>query len=218
MMRKHFWANKNSLAGATLVLSILCSCEEPVKTLPVLGPYTVTDQVKDGVFRTDTVFTNVRDFTFIDQNADTIDQTDFEGKLYVTDFFFTSCPTICPKMKQQMLRIYEAFKEEPEVLLLSHSIDPKRDSVARLRTYAEKLGIEAYKWHLVTGEKDSIYSMAKHYMIAAQEDALAPGGYAHSGAFLLVDRNKQIRGIYDGTNPDEVDVLIADIKFLLSED
>lgn len=218
MMQKHFWANKISSVWIALVLLVLIGCKEEEKQLPLLGPYTVIDKVENGVFKADTVFTTVRNFAFVDQEGDTIDESVFSGKLYVTDFFFTSCPTICPKMKQQMLRIYETYKEEQDLVLLSHSIDAKRDSVGRLKTYADKLNIEATKWHLVTGDKDSIYSMAKHYMIAAQEDALAPGGYAHSGAFLLVDKNRQIRGIYDGTNPDEVDELIADIRWLLDQE
>lgn len=195
----------------------MTSCEEATKNLPVLGPYTVEDEIVDGVLRTDTVFTTIRDFSFVDQDGNTVDQATTAGKVYVTDFFFTSCPTICPKMKQQMLRIYDRFETNDDVLLLSHSIDPKRDSVGRLKTYADKLGISSTKWHLMTGDRDSIYSMAKHYMIAAQEDELAPGGFAHSGAFLLVDKNRQIRGVYDGTNPEEVDQLMLDLEFLLNE-
>ncbi|MEX2596271.1 MAG: SCO family protein [Salibacteraceae bacterium] len=205
---------------AVYFLSVLAlmSCEEQQKKkLPVLGPYAVTDIIIDGKLKTDTVFTTVRPFSFYDQNGDNITHKTIEGKVYVTDFFFTSCPTICPKMKQQMLRVHERFRETEDLVLLSHSIDPKRDSIARLKTYADKLGIDGSRWHLMTGERDSIYSMAKHYMIAAQEDRLAPGGYAHSGAFLLVDRNKQIRGIYDGTDPDDVDDLMSDIEVILNE-
>jgi len=121
-------------------------------------------------------------------------------------------------MKQQMLRLYDDFEGNNDVLFLSQSIDPKRDSVTRLHDYAEKLGISSARWHLMTGDRDSIYSMAKHYMIAAQEDKLAPGGYAHSGAFLLVDRNKQIRGIYDGTDAEDVDKLAHDINGLLNDE
>ncbi len=204
------------IIGAVL-LGLIAGCEEAPKNLPVLGPYTVEDEIVDGVLKTDTIYTSVKSFSFTDQDGQTVDHSTIEGKVYVTDFFFTSCPTICPKMKQQMLRIYEKYQDDPNVVLLSHSIDPKRDSVARLKNYADKLGIQSTTWHLVTGDRDEIYDMAKHYMIAAQEDPLAPGGYAHSGAFLLVDRNKQVRGIYDGTNPDEVSDLMEDLEFLLHE-
>ena len=117
-----------------------------------------------------------------------------------------------------MLRIYDEFEDEDDLILLSHSIDPVRDSVARLNTFAKKLGVESSKWHMVTGNRDSIYGMAKHYMIAAQKDDLAPGGYAHSGAFLLVDKNKQIRGIYDGVDPESVDELMDDVKRILTKE
>lgn len=202
-----------------MAIAAISACtESKPKELPVLGPYTVEDNIIDGKLKTDTMFTTVKLFSFVDQDGNTVDHSTIEGKVYVTDFFFTSCPTICPKMKQQLLRVYEQYKDEDQLVLLSHSIDPKRDSVERLNKYASKLGIESSKWHLVTGERDSIYAMAKHYMIAAQEDKLAPGGYAHSGAFLLIDKNKQVRGIYDGTLPEEVDVMIEDIKLLLSNE
>lgn len=212
-MEKAFWA----AAISALTLAACGGTSEQPYTLPVLGPYAVSDVVKNGKLLTDTVFTQVRPFRFWNQDSALVTEQDVKGKIYVCDFFFTSCPTICPKMKQQMLRVYNEFEQDDRVLLLSHSIDPKRDSVARLKTFAEKLGIQSTKWHLLTGERDSIYSMALHYMIAAQEDNLAPGGYAHSGTFLLVDRNRQIRGIYDGTDPNEVDTLMADMKQLLAE-
>lgn len=217
-MQTNCWNNTLKQAATALLAVVATACGEgPSERLPVLGPYTVEDRVVDGRLKTDTVFTRIRPFSFTDQDGNEVSETTVEGKVYVTDFFFTSCPTICPKMKQQMLRVYEAFADEPGLVLLSHSIDPKRDSVGRLRDFAAKLDIESSRWHLVTGEKDSIYSMARHYMIAAQEDALAPGGYAHSGAFLLVDRNRQIRGIYDGTDAKEVDKLMEDIRILLAE-
>lgn len=199
-----------------LVLIVCTSCEDKKTTeLPVLGPYEIHDAVIDGAMKLDTVYTQIKPFEFQDQDGNLVNQATVDEKVYVTDFFFTSCPTICPKMKQQMLRIYNDFENEVDLVLLSHSIDPVRDSVARLHSFAEKLGIESQRWHLVTGERDSIYGMAKHYMIAAQKDDLAPGGYAHSGAFLLVDRNRQIRGIYDGTDPESVDELMVDLKSLL---
>lgn len=213
-------ALRNSMLAATLIAALwLASCgESKPKMLPILGPYSLEDVVKNGILETDTIFSQVRPFSFYDQDSNIITEQSFEGKVYVTDFFFTSCPTICPKMKQQLLRVYEEFKANDDVVILSHSIDTKRDSVARLNIYAKKLGIETQKWHLVTGNQDSIYSMAKHYLIAAQEDKLAPGGYAHSGQFLLIDKNRQIRGAYDGTKPEDVDEMILDIKFLLSNE
>ncbi len=221
-MRKSGWMkmrwNLNAaIVTATLFAAIGCEQAEERYPLAVLGPYQVSDVVKDGKMVTDTSFTSVRPFEFYDQDSNRVTEKTFENKVYVADFFFTSCPTICPKMKQQMLRVQEEFQDEANLLILSHSIDPKRDSVGRLKSYADKLGVSSDKWHMVTGDRDSIYSMAKHYMIAAQEDRLAPGGFAHSGAFLLVDQKRMIRGIYDGTSADEVDDLMKDIAWLLEE-
>lgn len=222
-MRMIGWKNKSHQGKFIVFLLValaLQACDQSEERYPlqVVGPYKVSDIVKDGQLVTDTSFTTVRPFSFVDQDSNIVTEETFAGKIYVTDFFFTSCPTICPKMKQQMLRLYEEFEDESDVALLSHSIDPERDTVARLKTYINKLGdINSEKWHLVTGNRDSIYSMARHYMIAAQKDDLAPGGYAHSGAFLLVDKNRQIRGIYDGTLPEDTDKLIEDIKWLLNE-
>lgn len=221
-MPNNFWTQslrKTSLTIAGSALLIVSSCDEsPEKReLDVLGPYQVVESVRDGKMVTDTVFTPVKAFHFTDQDSNAVTEKTVTGKVYVADFFFTSCPTICPKMKQQMLRVQEAFANEDGLVILSHSIDPERDSVGRLKNYADKLGVKSDKWHMLTGERDSIYGMARHYMIAAQEDKLAPGGFAHSGAFLLVDRERFIRGIYDGTSPEEVDDLIKDIEWLLTE-
>lgn len=217
-METNFWRNTSRFIAFAALLSVVTGCKEESKKpaeLPVLGPYSVQETITDGKLMMDTAYVPVRSFSFTDQDGNTVTEQTVEGKVYVTDFFFTHCPTICPKMKQQMLRVYDAFEGEKDLVLLSHSIDPKRDSVGRLKEYSDKLGITSNRWHLMTGEKDSIYSMAFHYMVVAQEDKLAPGGYAHSGAFLLVDRKRQIRGIYDGTNPKEVDEMMADIKTLL---
>jgi len=216
MMRGNYWSRLS--ASAVLIGMLVQGCvDSPSAPLPVLGPYEVNDTIIDGKLKTDTTFSTVRPFSFVDQDGNEVSEATINEKIYVADFFFTSCPTICPKMKQQMLRLYTAFEGNEDVIFLSHSIDPKRDSVARLHDYAVKLGIVSSRWHLMTGERDAIYSMAKHYMIAAQEDNLAPGGYAHSGAFLLVDKNRQIRGVYDGTSPEEVDQLKVDIERLLSD-
>lgn len=214
MGRKYWKVGISAVAG--LLLFYGCK-EKEVVDLPVLGPYKVIDNIVDGRLVTDTVFTQIRPFTFIDQDGVAITEELIDGKVCVVDFFFTSCPTICPKMKQQMLRIYEAYEGESDLILLSHSIDPKRDSVGRLKEFAQKLNVETNRWHFMTGERDSIYSMAKHYMIAVQKDDLAPGGFAHSGTFLLMDRNRQIRGIYDGVDPEAVDKLMDDIKLVLAE-
>jgi protein SCO1/2 len=184
--------------------------------LPVLGrPKIVTKEV-NGEIITDTIPHKIDSFSFVNQDSMIITNETFKDKIYVTDFFFTTCPTICPIMKQQMLRVYDVYKDNPTVAILSHTIDPEYDTVALLHDYADRLGVSSDTWHFVTGDKDAIYDIAEtSYMVVANEDPSAPGGYIHSGAFLLIDQEGQIRGVYDGTMADQVDLLIKDIKRLL---
>jgi protein SCO1/2 len=140
------------------------------------------------------------------------------GKIYVADFFFTTCPTICPKMKTQLLRIYDKFAEDDRVRILSHTIDPEYDGVRVLKEYAKKLNISSPRWNLLTGKKSDIYRLGeKSYMVTAQEDANEVGGFVHSGAFILVDQDRHVRGIYDGTKEEDVNHLMEDIGLLLKE-
>ena len=159
----------------------------------------------------------ISDFSFINQNGQTITQKDVEGKIYVADFFFTHCPTICPKVKKQMQRVYEQYKNEERFTMLSHSIDTRNDTVARLAWYADKLKIQAPRWHLLTGDKDAIYKIAYDYLLTALEDKDAPGGFDHSGSLALVDGKRRIRGMYDGLDPASMDKLMLDIATLLKE-
>ncbi|MEN7549457.1 SCO family protein [Rapidithrix thailandica] len=184
--------------GLLILLGLSASCQtaKEKQTLPVIGKVT-------------------RSFQFVDQDSQVVNNETVKGKYYVTDFFFTSCPTICPKMKAQMLTVYEEFKDQDQLLLLSHSIDTRNDSVPVLKEYSERLGVDRQRWRFVTGDKKEIFEMAKHYMVTAMEDANSPGGYAHSGAFILVDPEGQVRGVYDGTQEIETQDLIQDIKQLL---
>ena len=194
-----------ALLMATGIFSSACQQEQ----LPILG----RRQIVDG----DTIYHSVPDFRFVDQDSQIITNETFAGKAYVVDFFFISCPTICPKVKKQMLRIYERFAGDDRLLFLSHSIDPKRDTVGRLKSYAENLGIESRRWHLVTGDKDSIYEIADDYFSIAIEDPNAPGGFDHSGRLILVDPNRHIRSVCNGTDPEDVDRFMEDIELLLQE-
>lgn len=160
----------------------------------------------------------IPEFAFYNQDSVLITNSALAGKVYVTDFFFTSCPTICPVMKGQMLRVYEKYKSNPNVLLVSHTIDPRHDTVATLKRYSEKLGVDASKWHFLTGDQEVIYSLAYDYMVSAAEDSTAPGGYIHSGAFILIDQKGFIRGYYDGTQEIDVDALLVDIDRLLKDE
>ena len=168
---------------------------------------------------TDTVYHTIADFKFVDQDSADITSDTFKDKIYVADFFFTSCRTICPIMKTQMLRVYDSIQNENDVLLLSHSIDPEFDTVGLLHDYAERLGVKSNKWHFVTGKKEDIYKIAQtSYFATAMEDKSDSDGFIHSGAFLLIDKKKRIRGKYDGTKEEDVNRLLADIVRLKKED
>jgi protein SCO1 len=188
----------------------LLSCATSEEKLPIFGEREVV-----GI---DTVYHTIAPFSFVDQDSSTITNDTFLDKIYVADFFFTTCRTICPIMKTQMLRVYEATSEMPDVLILSHTIDPEYDTVALLHDFANRLGVESKRWHFVTGVKDTIYKIAQtSYFATAMDDKTEPDGFIHSGAFLLIDKKQRIRGKYDGTKEEDVNRLIVDIKRLRRE-
>lgn len=190
---------------------LVLSCAQKKETpLPIFGERELVGS--------DTVYHTIANFKFVDQDSTEITNATFQGKIYVADFFFTSCRTICPKMKTQMLRVYDSIENNPDVLLLSHTIDPEYDTVGLLHDYAERLGVKSSKWHFVTGNKDDIYKTAQtSYFATALEDKSEPDGFIHSGAFLLIDKQRRIRGKYDGTIEEDVNRLLGDIKKLEKE-
>jgi protein SCO1/2 len=212
-------AGRAAVAGLLALSGLLpfaCTdkkAEEPDR-LPVLGikqapPTTPADTLPDPV----------PSFRLTNQAGQTITNQTFAGKVYVTDFFFATCPSICPKMQSELLRVYEQFKGNPNVLFLSHTIDPAHDSIPVLRDYAERLGIrDASRWHFATAPHDTVMALARAYMTAAQVDKGVAGGYAHSGTFALVDSRRRIRGLYDGLEKSEVDRLIRELPLLLKEE
>lgn len=196
----------------------LAACADSTKRLPILGNREAVTKVVNGQTVTDTVYQTIPDFSFLNQDSAEVTARSLDGKVYVADFFFTSCPTICPKMKTQMVRLYEHFKGNPEVSFLSHTIDPRHDSVHVLKAFAKRLGVVGTQWQFVWGDKEKVYEIGqKSYMVTAAADSTAPGGIVHSGAFILVDKQKRIRGLYDGTEPEQVDKLMKDIELLLTE-
>lgn len=197
--------------GVPILIGLfLLSCSSKEEKLPIYGQREVVG--------TDTVYHSIAPFSFVDQDSVTITNDTFRDKIYVADFFFTTCRTICPIMKTQMLRVYEATREMPDVLIVSHTIDPDYDTVALLHDFADRLGVESNRWHFVTGVKDSIYKIAQtSYFATAMEDKTEPDGFIHSGAFLLIDKKQRIRGKYDGTKEEDVNRLIVDIKRLRRE-
>ncbi|MEK0442464.1 MAG: hypothetical protein RL403_1442 [Bacteroidota bacterium] len=211
--------NKKSVLQITCLLALLgfaLACrpskkEEITSTeLPILGERFVDDNQ-------DTVYHSIAEFAFVNQLGDTIRKEDMAGKVYVADFFFTTCPTICPVMKKEMLRVYEQFKGDSNFRILSHTIDPTHDTQAVLQDYADKLGVpDAATWNFLTGDQEKIFEIGQtSYLTTTMADELEPGGFLHSGAFLLVDQQGRIRGVYDGTKTEQVDRLLADIPKLL---
>lgn len=195
--------------GIFLSVIMLSACQMEQEQLPILG-----EKLIEGA---DTIYHTIPDFRFTNQEGQEVTPATFEGKIYVVDFFFVSCPTICPVVKAQMLRVLDAYREEDRLVLLSHTIDPKRDTVERLKKYADNLGVGAPKWHFVTGDKDKLHGIASSYFSIAYEDASAPGGFDHSGRLILIDQNKRIRSYCDGTDPESVDQFIKDIAVLLEK-
>jgi protein SCO1/2 len=197
------------------IVSVACNSNEP---LPIYGYRDVAVRQENGKTIVDTIYQTVPAFRFLNQDSMWVTEADIDGKVFVADFFFTSCPTICPVMKKEMLEVYQAYKNSTDVLILSHTIDPEFDDVALLKNYAQSLSVNAPPWHFLTGDKDAIYNIATDgYYATAYPDENEPGGYVHSGGFILVDRQKRVRGVYDGTSSKEVQQLIKDIKRLLSE-
>ena len=186
--------------------------------LPIFYPEDVKTTMVDGKEKTDTIYHTIPPFKFIDQDADTVTEKKFENKIFVADFFFTTCPTICPKMMFNMEKINAVTQKNYDLLLISHSVNPVHDSVPVLKEYANLVHADSKKWMLVTGNKKDIYDIGiDGYKLAVNEDPRAPGGFLHSEMFVLVDREKRIRGYYDGTDSSAVNKLINDIKILGAE-
>jgi protein SCO1/2 len=162
---------------------------------------------------------SIPDFTLINQNGDTITNETFHNKIYVANFFFTSCPGICPKMTTNLHLVQEAFLNNDSVLILSHSVTPERDSIKVLQEYAKKNNIISGKWHLVTGNRDLIYYLGRKVYFAEEDLGYAKSNdeFLHTENLLLIDENKHIRGIYNGLNKTSVNQLIEDIKLLLKK-
>lgn len=201
-----------------LVLAGLSACNLTTEKLPYIGePETITKTV-DGKQVTERDYPTIPSFSFTNQDGKPVTQQDYDGKIYVADFFFVTCPTICPIMKKNMLTVYKAYKDNPDVRILSHTIDPDHDTPAVLKQYAQELGITGNTWQFATGDREKIYDIGEnHYLVTAGKDSTAPGGYMHSGAFVLIDKEKHIRGMYDGTTKEGTDKLIHDIDVLQKE-
>jgi protein SCO1/2 len=211
---------KTIAAGLTLLVTILtvgCNSESEdekekpngVVRLPYMGPVDVING--------DTTFHTIPYFAFLNQDSVMITSDDYKGSVYIADFFFTKCPSICPKMTSQMKRLQKMTKGL-DIKFLSHTVDPRNDSVVVLKRYAEKNNVDLANWNMVTGVKEEIYELGREgYLLSTQEDEAAPGGFLHSQFFVLIDKKGRIRGLYDGTSTDEVNKLEQELRTIYNE-
>lgn len=206
------------LVLSAIIISIIYSILKPVKILPIFQPSQVNAEMVDSTIQHVKKYHTVADFSLINQNGKTITQANYDDKIYVADFFFTTCQTICPIMTGHMAQIQEKLKNDPEVLLLSHTVMPEIDSVAQLKKYALEKGVDDSKWNLVTGDKKQIYTLARKSYLAAKDNPYDKYDLIHTENFILVDTKKRIRGFYDGTDPKAIEQLLEDISTLKQED
>lgn len=205
------------LSAITFSIFFFACSDKNEKKLPIIGERTTEERVVDGNTVMDTIYHQIPAFTFINQDSLPLTDKDFDNKIYVANFFFTHCPSICPTMQRNLLKVYEKYHGDERIAFLSHSIDFKYDSPSVLKSYAEKLGVTNKQWQFVTGDKKDIYGIAEKYLVYTQEDESAPGGYDHQSYLVLIDPQKRIRGAYDGTNDEQVSQLFRDLEILLNE-
>lgn len=183
-------------------------------TLPIYKPSDFNPELVDASAQ-DTENHTIANFELINQNGKKITQEDYQDKIYVTDFFFTRCPSICPIMSNNIEKLQEEFLKENDVMFLSVSVTPKLDSVAILKEYAKKHGVLDRKWNITTGDKKHIYNLArKSYFAVVNQGDGGLQDFIHTPNFILIDKQKQIRGVYDGTKNEELERIIRDIKLL----
>ena len=208
--------NKNKILLLAVAALVTFACnpkktEEKKLLLPVVGPKTIS---ANG----DTVYHTIKDFSLLNQYKEIVSQQTTQNKIYVANFFFATCQSICPAMSNQLGRVQQAEKDDADFLILSHTVNPMNDTAEVLFAYAGKYGAIKNKWHFLTGDKKAIYNLAKEdYLVNALEDDGTPEGFIHSEALLLIDKQKRIRGIYDGTDSLQVNKLISDISILKTE-
>ncbi len=189
---------------------IISRGENHYQKLQIFGP-----REPDASNPSDTIFHSIAPFELPAHNGSVFSDKDLQGKIYVADFFFATCPTICPKMAMQMKRVQEAFKKDTSIMLVSHSVNPDQDTVEALAVYADEYGAIPGKWFFLTGDKKQIYDLARHsYFVTAMPGDGGPDDFIHSEKLILVDPDKRIRGYYDGTDYEDVNLLIDEIKVL----
>ncbi len=200
---------------SVIIIALFYFALKPKKTLKIYNPADVNPEMVDSTVQYISKYHTIADFSFINQNGKTITQKDYEGKIYVADFFFTTCGSICPIMTTNMVDIQKAILHNPKVLLLSHTVFPEIDSVPVLKKYAIDKGVIDSKWNLVTGDKKEIYKLArKSYLAVKQGKPSELYDMVHTENFVLIDTKRRVRGFYDGTKKEEIQLLIEDINWL----
>ncbi len=203
---------------SAIILTLFYLALKPKKMLPIYNPSMVNPELVDSTVQYISKYHSIANFSFTNQNGKIITQKDYEGKIYVADFFFTTCGSICPKMTTNLVEVQKAFINNPKVMLLSHTVFPETDSVAVLKEYAKKNGVIDNKWNLVTGDKKQIYAMArKSYLAVKLGKPEELYDMVHTENFVLVDSKRRVRGFYDGTKKEDIERLIEDINFLCTQ-
>lgn len=201
-----------------MFLFVGCASKQQERALPIYGNYDVITSETNGVQTTDTVYPKIPHFSYLNQDSNRIDSKQLKGKVWIANFFFTSCPSICPPMMAQMKRLNILTKDiANEVQFLSFSIDPTTDQPSVLRNYIKNNGLSTKNWQFFTGNEAQTHSLGvNHFMVHAKKDPMAAGGFAHSDGMVLVDKSSYVRGIYLGTQTKEVDKLNNDLRKLLA--
>lgn len=200
-----------------VIISLFYNALKPQKVLPVYQPNMVSNELVDTTVQEIKKYHRIAPFKLLNQNGDTITEAHYENKIYIADFFFTTCPSICPIMTENMGIVQKEILNDPDVLLLSHSVTPEIDSVPQLKKYAIEKGVIDSKWNLVTGDKKQIYELArKSYLVVKTDGDGGPYDMIHTENFVLVDQKKRIRGYYDGTKRAEIEKLLEDLATLKS--
>lgn len=202
---------------SVVIISIIYSVLTPIEVLPIYQPSQVSAALVAQDIRHQKKYHTISDFSLTNQEGQTITQDTYDGKIYVADFFFTTCQTICPLMTSNMLELQDKLQDNPEVLLLSHTVMPEIDSVSQLKKYATQKKVNPTKWNLVTGSKQEIYNLARKQYLVAKETPEDPLGLVHTENFVLIDTQRRIRGFYDGTQTQEMDRILHDIDVLQNQ-
>lgn len=207
------WLKQNILIGILIGIPLLAflgvqAYQKLDDSLPIINPDPDSKETH-----------KIPEFSFTNQYGEPINLDTFQDKVFIANFFFTSCPTTCPPMMEQLTRVQEEFSENPDLRILSHTVDPRNDTVEALRAYGKEYEVQKGFWHLVTGSKKALYSMARngYDVVSVEGDKDGPAGFVHSSKLILIDRKNRIRGYYDGTRASDVDRLMNDLKFLLKE-